>query len=76
MRQILSLSLPQKEVKNIKTLSKKRGFNSVSAYLRYLFELDKSDLISEEELLKDIEDARKEYKAGKAVKFNSLAELL
>lgn len=76
MRQVLSLSLPQKEVKNIKALSKKRGFNSVSAYIKYLLELDKGDLISEEELLKDIEEARKEYKAGKAVKFNSLTELL
>ncbi|MBU4421959.1 hypothetical protein KKB41_03315 [Patescibacteria group bacterium] len=75
MRQVLSLSLPQSATKEIKILSKKRGFDSVSAYVKYLITLDK-DLISEKELLEDIELGQKEYKQGKTVTAKSMAELL
>ncbi|MBU1179554.1 hypothetical protein KJ885_01280 [Patescibacteria group bacterium] len=75
MRQVLSLSLPQSATKEIKDLSKKRGFDSVSAYVKYLITLDK-DLISEEELLEDIKIGQKEYKQGKTVVAKSMAELL
>ena len=75
MRQVLSISLPQQTTKKIKTLSKKRGFNTVSGYIKYLIESDQ-DLISETELLKSVREARKEYKAGKAVKIESMADLL
>ena len=75
MRQVLSLSLPQKTTKEIKKSAKQRGFDSVSGYIKYLFELDK-DLISETELLNSIKSARKEYKEGEAIKAKSLAELI
>ena len=75
MRQVLSLSLPQGATKEIKSLSKKRGFDSVSAYVKYLITLDK-DLISEAELLEDIRLGQKEYKQGKTVVAKSMAELL
>jgi hypothetical protein len=45
MRQVLSLSLSQKITKDIKKTAKIRGFDTVSGYVKYLFDLDK-DLIS------------------------------
>lgn len=75
MRQILSLSLPQEETRELKKNAKERGFNSVSAYVKYLFELDK-DLISEKELLKSIKESREEYRKGETTKAESLIELL
>ena len=75
MRQVLSLSLPQETTKEIKVLSKKRGFSSVSSYIKHLIELDQ-DLISDTELLKSVREAEEEYKAGKAIKIESIADLL
>lgn len=75
MRQVLSLSLSEQITKEIKKNSKQRGFKSVSSYIKYLFELDKN-LISENELLNSIKVARKEYKQGKSIKANSIADLL
>jgi Arc/MetJ-type ribon-helix-helix transcriptional regulator len=75
MRQILSLSLPQKDSRDIKALSRQRGFNSLSGYIKYLIDLDR-ELISEKELLKSVNEARKEYKTGKTIKAKSMSELL
>ena len=75
MRQVLSLSLPTTEVSILKTLAKKHGFWSVSAYIQNLFEADK-DLISETELLRTIQVARREYRQGRSVKAKSMADLL
>jgi len=75
MRQVLSLSLPEQIAQEIKSLSKKRGFASVSDYIRQLIELDK-DLISADELLAMAQEAEKEYKTGRTIKANSLADLL
>ena len=75
MRQVISFSLPQKMAKEIKSLSKKRGFSSVSSYLKSLIELDQ-DLISEKELLSLAEKARREYAASETVVADSMAELL
>ena len=75
MRQVLSLSLPTKTVKKIKSISKQRGFTSVSGYMKHLVELDEN-LISEKELLKSIKDARTDFKKGETVTANSLLDLL
>lgn len=75
MRQVLSLSLPPTTAKKIKSLAKQRGYKSVSGYIKHLIELDE-DLISEKELMQSIREARLEYKNGKTVKADSLAELL
>ena len=75
MRQVLSLSLPANTVRQIKNSAKKRGYSSLSAYVKYLFKADE-DLISESALLKRAREARKEYRAGKSIKANSLAELV
>ena len=75
MRQVLSLSLPLQVTKEIKALSKKRGFDSVSGYVKHLVESDK-DVISEKELWKHIKQGRKEYKQGKCITAGSLAEAM
>ncbi|TSC84356.1 MAG: Uncharacterized protein G01um101413_651 [Parcubacteria group bacterium Gr01-1014_13] len=75
MRQVLSLSLPITDVRQIKTFAKKRGYSSVSSYVKYLLKADE-DLISETELLKTVKHARKEYRAGKSIKAKSLADLV
>jgi hypothetical protein len=75
MRQVLSLSLPEKITKEIKNSSKQRGFSSVSGYIKYLFELDQN-LISENELLNSVKEAREEYKQGKTVKAGSITDVL
>ena len=75
MRQILSLALPATEARVLKTLAKKRGYYSVSAYIQNLFEADK-DLISETALLKTARKARQEYRQGRSIKAKSLTDLL
>lgn len=75
MRQVLSLSLPQQITKQIKKSAKQKGFESVSGYIKYLFEAD-NDVISVAQLLKDVEEAEKDYKAGKCIKANSIDEAL
>jgi Arc/MetJ-type ribon-helix-helix transcriptional regulator len=75
MREVLSISLPSQTMATIKQKTQKRGFNSVSEYIKHLLALDE-DLISESELLKSVRLARAEYKKDKAIKANSIAELL
>ncbi len=75
MRQVLSLSLPATDVRQIKSLAEKRGYPSVSSYVKYLFQSDK-DLISETELLKSVRAARKEYRQGRSVQAKSMADLV
>lgn len=75
MREVLSLSLPGATIKLIKNKTVAKGFDSVSAYIKYLLGLDE-DLISEQELLASVKQAREEYRAGKTIKADSMADLL
>ncbi len=75
MREILTLSIPAQTKNLIKKKAKNKGFASVSGYIKYLIKLD-DDLISEQELMKTVNEARKEYKERKTIKAKSLAELL
>jgi len=74
MRQVLSISLPAEIIEEIKEKTLKRGFDSVSAYIKTLVKQDE-DLISAEELLKSAEEAKKEYQEGKIIRANSLMDL-
>ena len=47
----------------------------MSAYILSLLKTD-DDLISETELLRAVDEARKEYAAGKSVRASSLADLV
>ncbi len=75
MREILTLSLPQKTKQLIKNRAKNKGFTSVSGYIKYLLSQD-DDLISEKELLQSVKQARQDYKQGKTIKAKSIADLL
>ena len=75
MRQILSVSLPTTEIKELKKRAKNRGFVSVSSYVQKLIQ-DDENLISVKELLKIAKKAQKEYKAGKSIRARSIADLL
>lgn len=63
MRSVLSISLPAKQAAALKRRAKSKGM-TISAYALKVFQQDEY-LISEEELLKDIEQNRKDLKAGK-----------
>ncbi|MDP3900005.1 MAG: hypothetical protein Q8Q23_02900 [bacterium] len=75
MRSVLSLSLDDKTIKMVKEQSKRYGFDNVSQYIRRLINTH-DDIITEDELVKDIEQARKEYKRGNFIKAKSLADFL
>lgn len=76
MRQIISISLPAVDAQGIKTNATKRGFTSLSSYIKHLYVADKEDLISEDELLQNMQSAHREYKKGKYLTADSVAELL
>jgi metal-responsive CopG/Arc/MetJ family transcriptional regulator len=75
MRQVISLSFAENIAKEVKILSKKSGYFSVSKYIQDLVEMDK-EIISEQELLSSIKQSRQEYKKGKAITAKSMAELI
>ncbi len=75
MRQVISLSLPSQDVKRLKSTVKKRGYDSISSYIKTLFQADEQ-LISETELLKTVKHAEREYKQGKSIKARSIADLV
>ncbi len=75
MRTVLSLSMPVRTAQQIKRRAKQRGYKSVSAYIQNIVAEDEH-LITEEELIKSMKLAEKEYKAGKTIVVKSLAELL
>jgi Arc/MetJ-type ribon-helix-helix transcriptional regulator len=74
MRKVLSVSLSSDLEKKIKSKTKKKGFDSVSSYIKYLISID-NDLISEEELLEEVKRAEKEYEKGDFIKAKSMADL-
>jgi Arc/MetJ-type ribon-helix-helix transcriptional regulator len=75
MRKVLSISITSVLERDIKLKTKKRGFASVSDYIKSLVVSD-DDLISEEELLEDIRRGREEYKKGKVIKAKSITDLV
>ncbi len=75
LKQKLSISLPVKSIKLVKSTYKKKGFDSFSDYINYLIDLYENSL-SEEEILEDVREGREEYRKGKAITANSMAELL
>jgi len=74
MRQVLSISMPAQLITEVKKRIEKRGYSSISDYIKFLINAD-DNFISEEELLKDIKEARKDYKLGKLKELKSLADL-
>ncbi len=75
MRSVLSLSLDEKTITMAKKQTKRYGFENVSQYIRQLIN-NNDDLISEDELLRLGKEAEREYREGKTIKANSIADLL
>jgi len=76
MRQVLSISLQEDIIKDIKNRVNNGGFKSVSEYFKYLFKIDTEDIISEKELMEDIIQARRDYKNGKLKTLKYLKDLM
>ncbi len=74
MRAILSLSLPQKERKELESRAKKAN-KTLSAYVLDALAIVK-ELMSEEELLEIAKQAKKDYKNGKTKVLSSLEDLM
>ena len=66
MREILTLSLPNALKEAAQKMAKKRGFKTVSEYVRFLLEEDK-DVIIDAELWEDVQAARRDYREGKCI---------
>jgi len=75
MRKVLSISVTDVLERDIKQKTKKRGFNSVSDYIKNLVVADE-DLISEEELLEDIRRGEEDYKKGNVVRGKRLSDFI
>lgn len=74
MRKILTTSLPNEIVEDIKERAKTKNI-SVSRYFLHLYEMEK-DMISEEDILERKERAHDDYKKGETQILNSLADLV
>ena len=57
-------------------LARKRGFRSVSGYVRFLLETDDEVLIGEDEILRRSMEAHRLHKVGKLVAVKTLKDLL
>ena len=75
MRSVLTISLPQRQAQKVKQQARRRGFETLSHYFRFLVESDQ-DLISEAELLKISKEAEADYRAGKLKHYRSIDEVL
>lgn len=75
MRKVLSISVTDVLERDIKRKTKKRGFDSVSDYIKNLVVADE-DLISEEELLEDIRKGEEDYKKGNVIRGKRLSDFI
>lgn len=75
MKKFLPISLTSELEKEIKEKAKKRGFDSVSSYFKYLISLDEG-LVSKEDLIADAKESIEEYEKGDSIRAKSIKDLL
>lgn len=75
MRKVISFSLDAKTINKVKKQSRQFGFANVSQYVRHLV-VGQDDVITEDELVRELEEAKREYAAGKTIQARSLADFL
>ncbi|MFH0770147.1 MAG: hypothetical protein V1926_02100 [Candidatus Peregrinibacteria bacterium] len=63
MRSVLSISIPPKKLAALKKRAKRQGMTVSAYFLRFVDEEER--LITEEELLRDIQLSEKDFKAGR-----------
>lgn len=76
MNTTISVSLPRQDAQRTRKLAMKRGFESVSAYLRFLLSEDDEIFITKEELIRVSKDADMLHKKGKLIQAKSLADFM
>lgn len=67
--------MPKEEVSQMRTLAKRRGFPTVSEYIRYLLSESSGDIISNDELLRRSANADMLHRKSKLKKLSSLSDL-
>ncbi len=75
MRQVISISLPPQQAAQAQRLAVRRGYRTLSNYIAHLIK-DDTDLITEDQLLRSVKQARAEYRKGTVIHAKSLDELL
>jgi Arc/MetJ-type ribon-helix-helix transcriptional regulator len=75
MRSTISISLPKEEASHVRSLAKRRGFPTVSGYVRYLLTESAGEIITNDELLRRSKSADALHKKGKLQKLTSLSDL-
>ncbi len=77
MNTTISFSIPVKAAKRTRQLAHKRGFRSVSQYMRYLVSShDTDEVISEAELMRRLRVADREDRDGTLLSADSIVDLL
>jgi hypothetical protein len=76
MRSTISVSLQNGEADRLRDLARRRGFPTVSTFIRYLIAECAGDPISEEEVLRRSKNADLLHKKGKLPKLASLADMI
>ncbi len=71
MRTIINISLPSELEKALERLMRKERYASKSEFVRSLIR----ERLIEDDILARVEEGRAEYRAGKAKKLRSLADL-
>jgi len=72
MRTTISIPVSPAEAKKTRAMARRRGFQTLSEYIRFLLAEDDVDLISSEEILKRSEQAKHLYRRGKLQNLDTL----
>lgn len=76
MRTTISISVSPQEAVRTRGLASKRGFTTVSDYIRFLLVSDDEELISEDEILRRSKDVEALHASGGLITAASMSELL
>lgn len=60
----------------MRAVAKRRGFDTISAYIRYLLSESAGDVITDEELLHRSANADSLHRQGKLQKLSSLSDMM
>ena len=76
MRTTISIAVTPREVKKTRHLAKKRGFPTVSEYLRFLLAEDDVIFISEDEVLRRGREVERLASEGKLIRGKNLRDFM
>ena len=76
MRTTISIAVTPREVEKTKKLAKKRGFPTVSEYLRFLLNEDDESYISEDNILRRGQEVDRLDRQGKLIRGKRLRDFV